>query len=43
MLRWNNVKRNIAWYIIQIIQKLSVKIFPKNVDSVSPKANVSTG
>lgn len=42
MLRWDNVKRSITWYIIQIIW-MAVKIFPRNVDSVGPKAKVSTG
>lgn len=42
MLRWNNVKSSITWYIIQIIQ-MAVKIFPRNVDSVSPEAKVGTG
>lgn len=41
MLRWNNVKRNITWYIIQIIQ-VAGKIFPRNVDSVSLKAKAGT-
>lgn len=42
MLSRDNVKRNITWYIIQIIC-MAVKIYPRNVDSVSHKAKVSTG